>query len=45
MNQYNVSLFVRQKNMKSFYEKIQEVAKLVTSFKDRQENKEIKVLG
>ena len=41
---YNVSLFMRPKNMKSFYEKIQEVAKFVTSFKDQQENKEIKVL-
>ena len=44
MKKYNVSLFKRPKNMKSFFEKVQEVADLVTSVKDHKENKEIKVL-
>ena len=44
MKEYNVSLFRRPKNMKTFYEKIQEVAGYVTSVKDVKENKEIKVL-
>ncbi len=41
---YNVSLYKRAKNMKSFFERIKEVASLVTSVKDQKENKEIKVL-
>lgn len=45
MKTYNVSLFKRAKNMKNFYEKIVEVAKLVTTVKDVKENKEIKVLN
>lgn len=44
MKQYNVSLFRRPKNMKTFYEKIGEVANLVTSVKDVKEGKEIKIL-
>jgi len=44
MKQYNVSLFKRPKNMKNFFEKIKEVANLVTSVRDVKENKEIKVL-
>jgi len=45
MQTYNVSLFKRPKNMKNFYEKIVEVAKLVTTVKDVKDNKEIKVLS
>lgn len=44
-NEYNVSLFKRAKNMKSFYDKIVEVATCVTSVKDIKENKPIKVLN
>lgn len=44
MKDYNVSLFRRPKNMKTFYEKIGEVAGYVTSVRDVKENKEIKVL-
>ena len=44
MKEYNVSLFKRPKNMKTFYEKIQEVANCVTSVRDVKENKEIKIL-
>lgn len=44
MKNYNVSLFKRPKNMKSFFEKIQEVANYVTSVKDFKDGKEIKVL-
>ncbi|MFQ6752603.1 MAG: ATP phosphoribosyltransferase regulatory subunit [Clostridia bacterium] len=42
---YNVSLFARPKNMKTFYDKILEVADLVTSVKDFKNNIEIKVLN
>ena len=45
MKKYNVSLFKRPKNMKSFFEKVQEVAKYVYSVKDYNEEKEIKVLN
>ena len=41
---YNVSLFLRPKNIKNFYEKVVEVADLVTTVKDVLENKEIKTL-
>ncbi len=44
MKNYNVSLFKRPKNMKNFYDKIGEVANLVTSLKDFKDGKEIKVL-
>lgn len=43
--QFNVSLFVRPKNMKNFFEKITEVATCVTSVRDYKEGKEIKVLA
>lgn len=42
---YNVSLFARPKNMKSFYERAGEVASAVTSVKDYLANKEIKKLN
>lgn len=45
MNEYNVSMFARPKNMKSFYDKIGEVADLVTSVKDYKENKQFKELN
>ena len=35
----------RSKNMKNFFEKVREVALLVTSVKDQKENKEIKILA
>ncbi len=41
---YNVSLFLRPKNMKAFYEKVVEVADLLTTFKDIKLGNEIKVL-
>ncbi len=44
MESYNVSLFLRPKNMKSFYDKVVEVADSVTSVKDYLENKSIKQL-
>lgn len=44
VEKYNVSLFMRPKNMKNFYEKVVEVADLLTSFKDVQQGNEIKVL-
>ena len=44
MKKYNVSLYKRAKNMKNFFEKIKEVANMVTSVKDFKENKQIKVL-
>ena len=44
MKTFNVSLFKRPKNMKNFFEKVQAVAKYVTSVKDVKDNKEIKVL-
>ena len=44
ITEYNVSLFKRPKNMKNFFEKVKVVANLVTSVKDKKENKEIKVL-
>ena len=44
MQKYNVSLFKRPKNMKTFYDKIGEVANFVTSVKDVKENREFKVL-
>ena len=45
MEKYNVSLYARPKNMKTFYERIGEVAELVTSIKDVKSNKEIKLLN
>lgn len=45
MKTYNVSLFMRPKNMKAFYERIAEVADCVTSIKDVLQNKEIKKLN
>lgn len=42
---YNVSLYKRAKNMKSFYEKIVEVADCVTSVADYKQGKEIKLLN
>ena len=44
MDNYNVSLYKRAKNMKNFFERIKEVSNLVTSFKDQKDGKEIKVL-
>ncbi len=44
MQNYNVSLFKRAKNMKNFFEKVKEVADLVTSVNDMKNGKEIKVL-
>lgn len=44
MKDYNVSLFMRPKNIKNFYDKITEVADCSTSVKDVLQNKEIKVL-
>jgi len=44
MKEYNVSLFVRPKNIKNFYDKIVEVADCVSSVKDFLESKPIKVL-
>ena len=44
MEEYNVSLFVRPKNMKNFYEKIVEVATYCITLKDYNEGKEIKKL-
>ncbi len=44
MKNYNVSLFKRPKNMKTFYDRIGEVACCVTSVRDVKEGKEIKVL-
>ena len=43
--EYNVSIYLRPKNMKNFYEKIVEVATKVTSVKDYKEGKEIKSLA
>ncbi len=45
MENYNVSLFKRAKNMKSFYEKVCAVANCVISHKDYVEGKEIKILN
>ena len=45
MKDYNVSLFMRPKNMKNFYEKVKEVADMVTTLKDYKENNEIKILN
>lgn len=42
---YNVSLYLRQKNIKNFYDKITSVATLTTSVKDCLLGKEIKVLN
>ena len=44
MNGFNVSLYLRPKNMKSFYDKIVEVASYCISFKDYNEGKEVKKL-
>jgi len=44
MASYNVSLFLRPKNIKNFYDRIISVADYVTSYKDIKENKEIKKL-
>jgi len=44
MKNYNVSLFIRPKNIKNFYEKVTEIADCVISVKDYLENKEIKLL-
>ena len=45
MEEYNVSLFVRPKNMKTFYDKILEVATNSISVKDYIENKPIKKIS
>ncbi len=45
MKEFNVSLFLKPKNMKNFYDKIVEVADLVTSVRDFKENKPHKVLN
>ncbi len=45
MKEYNVSLFLRQKNMKAFYDKIVEVADYAISLQDYLSGKEIKKLG
>lgn len=45
MKDYNVSLFIKPKNMRAFYEKITAVADCVTTFKDQKEGKEIKKLN
>lgn len=44
-NKFNVSLFLRPKNMKSFYEKISTLAGYTTSVADYLSGKEIKKLG
>ena len=44
MQEYNVSLFVRPKNIKNFYDKIVEVADCVISTKEFLENKPVKIL-
>ena len=44
MKDYNVSLFIRPKNMKNFYEKIVEVADFVAVYKDLLQGKDIKQL-
>jgi len=44
MKDYNVSLFVRPKNIKNFYDKVTEVADCVISYKEFLENKEVKTL-
>lgn len=44
MEEYNVSLYLRPKNMKNFYDKIVEVATNCISFKEYSEGKEIKKL-
>lgn len=45
MKEYNVSLFKRAKNMKNFYEKVVEVSKFATTYKDFKDNKPIKNLA
>lgn len=45
MKNYNVSIYKRPKNMKSFFEKIKEVANYVYSVKDYNDGKEIKILN
>ena len=45
MQKYDVSLYIRPKNMKNFYDKITEVANCVVSVKDYKEGKEIKKLS
>lgn len=42
---FNVSLFLKPKNMKNFYDKIVEVATAVVGFKDYKAGKEIKFLA
>lgn len=44
MKKYNVSLYIRPKNMKSFYDRISSVANMVTSVQDYKLGKEIKEL-
>ena len=44
MQKYNVSLYLRPKNMKNFYDRIVEVATLCISFKDYMEGKPVKDL-
>ena len=43
-SEYNVSLYPRSKNMKSFYDRIGTVANFVTTVKDYQDGKDIKEL-
>lgn len=45
MSKYNVSLFMRPKNIKTFYDKITEVAECVTTVQDFYAGREIKQLG
>ncbi|MBO5954872.1 MAG: histidine--tRNA ligase [Clostridia bacterium] len=45
MEKFNVSLYLRPKNMKNFYDKIVEVATNCISFKEYSEGKEIKKLA
>ncbi len=43
--EYNVSLFMRPKNMKNFYEKVVEVADAITSYKDLKQGNPVKILN
>lgn len=42
---YNVSLYLRVKNMKNFYDKITSVATCTISFREYKEGKEVKILN
>ncbi len=45
MQSYNVSLFTKPKNMKSFYDRIQAVATACVTYKDYTQGKDIKTLN